>query len=410
MNEKPKINVLFASSKYMPEYSGSGFRAHNQYKRLTAKYPEINVTVVCGSESENTCARYQYDGFEIERIACKPFTKLREGGLWRKYQIARNFNAEYSKTMKMLDGLKTMPDIVHVFGESYAMIAVLNYAIKKGIPAIIELCNEMDTPFMYVPFSHKMWVSSAFPAKYNCVCISERLKKMCQRNGIPEESIWSRPNPVDEDCFYPVDASVKNVFRKKLTKFSEDDKLLLYIANFKTSKNHGFLIDVIKHLPSEFKLYLGGPLEVHGPKAKKHQMLFDEMVKRVKDENLEDRIQIVCGFCKDIGKFYQMADAYMFPTLHEGLGTPMLESISCGLPVVANIIPGITDFWINDGENGFLSELDPKIFAEKTKLALNFSEEHRRSEAEKMIKKTGTEVIDKEYYALINSLIGKKTQ
>jgi glycosyltransferase involved in cell wall biosynthesis len=33
-----------------------------------------------------------------------------------------------------------------------------------------------------------------------------------------------------------------------------------------------------------------------------------------------------------------MADVYMFPTKEEGLGTPMLEAIACGTPVVANNI------------------------------------------------------------------------
>ena len=42
------MKVLLVSSKYQPEYSGSGFRAHHLYKRLSSKF-KINYDVVCNS-------------------------------------------------------------------------------------------------------------------------------------------------------------------------------------------------------------------------------------------------------------------------------------------------------------------------------------------------------------------------
>ena len=38
------MKILLVSSKYHPEYSGSGLRAHNTYKRLKKNYKiEFNV-------------------------------------------------------------------------------------------------------------------------------------------------------------------------------------------------------------------------------------------------------------------------------------------------------------------------------------------------------------------------------
>lgn len=401
---KDKINILLASSKYMPEYAGSGLRAHNQYLRLTDKYREIDVSVLCGSETENSCSDYEIDSLKIKRIACKPHPKLSEG-IIRKFQIAHNFHAEYSETVRYLNSLETKPDLIHVFGKNYVMAAALEFADRNGIPTIIELCNEMDTPFQFVPFPHKLWLKSAgsFSDKYYIVCISEHLKQMCLRNGIPEEKIWRRPNPVDEKRFCPVNDGEKTNLRRELTKFNENDKLLVYVANYRPSKNHGFLLDVMKLLPDEFKLYLGGPIVETGPKAEEHKKLYNDLEERIKNENLQERVQISSGFCKEIEKYYKIADVYPFPTLQEGLGTPMLESISCGVPVVANIIPGATDLWINDGQNGFLAETKAELFAEKIRLASAFPREQMLEEAKKIIKKTGTEVIDKEYYSLINN-------
>ena len=42
------MKVLLVSSKYQPEYSGSGFRAHHLYLRLSSKF-NINYDVVCNS-------------------------------------------------------------------------------------------------------------------------------------------------------------------------------------------------------------------------------------------------------------------------------------------------------------------------------------------------------------------------
>ena len=42
------MKVLLVSSKYLPEYSGSGLRAHNLYKRLCRKF-DIDYDVLCNS-------------------------------------------------------------------------------------------------------------------------------------------------------------------------------------------------------------------------------------------------------------------------------------------------------------------------------------------------------------------------
>ena len=52
-------------------------------------------------------------------------------------------------------------------------------------------------------------------------------------------------------------------------------------------------------------------------------------------------------------KYYQNATVYVLPSYREGLPTTLLEAMSCGLPVVATAISGISDV-IDDYKTGLL--------------------------------------------------------
>ena len=395
------MNILLVSSKYMPEYSGAGFRAHNLYKRLTSANPDIRLTVVCGSETENDCRKYVHDGVNVDRIACKRYPVL-DPQLVRPWHNLCNFRHENAETRKFLTGLRFKPGLIHVFGQNYVTTTAIDFAIRNKIPLMIELVTDLKNPFQYVPFPLKYFLKTRPVDNFTFICISEKLKALCLSNGIRDENIWCRPNPVDEMKFKPVPAEKKCELRRKLTKFADNDKVICYIAKYRPSKNHQFLIEVMKHLPDVFKLFIKGPLVKDGPLAGRDNRYFNEAKELVGRLDLSSRIQVEEGFCENVGEYYQMSDIYAFPSESEGLGTPILESVACGLPVVSNRITGVTDVWIKDGKNGYLSDLEPASFAKKIILASELSGQNMRMESEKILKVAGTEVIDSAYADLIN--------
>src|SRR6185369_2775057 len=68
------VRVLVVSSKYPPEYSGSGHRAHRTYLRLAERFG-IRFRVLARSLTGNEGGRYAVDGAEVTRIANKAARK-----------------------------------------------------------------------------------------------------------------------------------------------------------------------------------------------------------------------------------------------------------------------------------------------------------------------------------------------
>jgi glycosyltransferase involved in cell wall biosynthesis len=59
------------------------------------------------------------------------------------------------------------------------------------------------------------------------------------------------------------------------------------------------------------------------------------------------------GYVQNVGDWLGAFDLFVFPSLHEGLGSTLLDAMSFGLPIVATRVDGIPDI-VHDGENGLL--------------------------------------------------------
>ena len=230
------------------------------------------------------------------------------------------------------------------------------------------------------------------------IAISKKLEELCKTHKV--KNIWMRPNPINENQFFLIDKVEKLKLRNKLTDFSNDDIILTHIATFITQKNHIFLLDVLKRLPKNYKLYLGGTVE-----NTEHMVNFERVQNKIDELDLKDRVILTKKFIENIDEYIKLCDVFLFPTWNEALGTPILEAQACGVPVVANLMYGATDYWIKDSKGGFVVEkFDDKLWAEKIKLALNISNETLRENSSKIIKIASAKNIDAEYFKRIEAI------
>ena len=126
---------------------------------------------------------------------------------------------------------------------------------------------------------------------------------------------------------------------------------------------------------------------------------------KIDELDLKDRVILTKKFIENIDEYIKLCDVFLFPTWNEALGTPILEAQACGVPVVANLMHGSTDYWIKDNKGGFVVEkFDDKLWAEKIKLALNISNETLRENSSKIIKIASAKNIDAEYFKRIEAI------
>ena len=387
------MKILVVSSKYHPEYSGSGFRAHSTYKRLKKKY-KLDFDLITNSNIYKGNKKYLFDGVEVNRIS-SPFKIPKKKSLLRYILICIGIFWEIFYSWRFISKKINEYHLVHTFGNTWTIGFFSWYFSKKDKPVIRELCNDISNPFY--PVQIKNYMKSIFQKKNTLIiAISKKLENLAKKHD--SKNIWLRPNPVDESKFF-IDYENKLYLRQKLTKFNENDTLLSVIANFIENKNQLFVLDVLALLPENYKLLLVGPLK------QENNDYYKLILKKIDILKLNERVDIQVGFVNNFNEYLTSSDVFLFPSKSEGLGTPLLESQTCGIPVVSNYLKDVTDTVIEYGKGGYYLDLDPKKWAEIIKKVVDIPKETKIKNARKISEISSSNVIDHKYFDIINQLI-----
>ena len=387
------MKILLVSSKYQPEYSGSGLRAHSTYRRLKKKY-DISYDTLSNSNQYNGNKKYIYDDVEIIRIS-SPFKIPSKKSFWRLLIIFFGLVWEIFFCWKFIRKKINYYNLLHTFGNSWTIGFLTWYFSKKNKPIIRELCNEISNPLYPIQFQNYMRV--VFKKNNTLIiAISKKLENLAKNFNL--KNIWCRPNPVDENRFF-VDYKNKYFLRSKLTKFDHNDIVLTLVANFIENKNQLFILDVLRLLPSNYKLILSGPLK------SENNFYFNKIKKKIDNLRLNDRVDLKSGFVNNFDEYLKCSDIFLFPSKSEGLGTPILESQLCGIPVISNYIKDVTDTIIKENKGGYFLELNDKEWAETVQKAIKIPQEILIGNAKYMESLCSSKIIDDEYNKKINKLI-----
>ncbi len=387
--------VLLVISKYLPEYTGAAYRIDGLYRRLKSLDENLEIEVLCNSTSEQKSQNYIHDGVKVRRVVF-PF-KLS----FLPKRLRDSLKTYYEAFGSYIYMRKKRPDIIHIVGDSGATRAALIYGRVKKIPRIIELVTCRATPLQYLPL---LRYPEFLKLKQQCavITISAKLADDCKGIGLTG-NVWSRPNPIDGGEFFP-EFDKKHEYRARLSPFSDDDIVISMVAKFMPQKNQIFMIDVLKHLPENYKLLLAGPKAESGIFKERDQKYFEDIKALINKYGLESRVHIVADFVK-AGDYMKAADIYVMPQRSEGLGTPMLEAFACALPVVANANEPAFCQWVENGKNGFLCDMQPEIWGDNIVKALEIPQAKLLENSENIRNIADIDKCDKEYKKLINELI-----
>jgi glycosyltransferase involved in cell wall biosynthesis len=133
-----------------------------------------------------------------------------------------------------------------------------------------------------------------------------------------------------------------------------DGDFLLYTGGMDYRKNVGGLLEAYAGLPTElrgrYKLVIVGRLglaDAHGPFAAQARSL-----------GIADRV-IFTGYVSDeeLVLLYQSATLFVFPSLYEGFGLPVVEALACGAPAIVGRNSSLVE--LVDQEEALFDPVDP---------------------------------------------------
>lgn len=118
-----------------------------------------------------------------------------------------------------------------------------------------------------------------------------------------------------------------------------DNNYLLYIVGtYQPRKNVNKLIDAFKILCSKFDFDYKLIIQVGAGNIP------EEIIRKVKEYNLEEKIKLVGRLSEsELISLISGAKIFIYPSLYEGFGLPVLEAMSQGVPVIASNIASIPE-------------------------------------------------------------------
>ena len=103
-------------------------------------------------------------------------------------------------------------------------------------------------------------------------------------------------------------------------------RYVLSVGSIEPRKNTMLALKALHHLPDDVSLVLVG----------RHTAYTDKLIAYARANGLENRLRILHGVPDaDLPALYAGAEAFVYPSVYEGFGIPIIEAIRCGLPVVA---------------------------------------------------------------------------
>jgi glycosyltransferase involved in cell wall biosynthesis len=169
------------------------------------------------------------------------------------------------------------------------------------------------------------WVPRSVARADHVIAVSEATRRdLIEFYQTPAEKISVLYHGVTTE-FRPVAAAKQTAVRHKYN--LAEQPFILSVGTIQPRKNYQRLIQAFARLDADLDLVIVGGFGWH----------FQEITAEVTRLDLEKRVRFL-GFVADadLPALYSTASLFIYPSLYEGFGLPLLEAMACGTPVVAS--------------------------------------------------------------------------
>ena len=116
------------------------------------------------------------------------------------------------------------------------------------------------------------------------------------------------------------------------------DRVILYVGTIEPRKNLSLLIEAFadrrRRGDLRHQLICAGP----------YGWLCRDIERRVEELGMRDAVRFT-GYVPvaDLPALYNLAEMFVFPSLYEGFGLPVIEAMACGTPVITGPVPALAE-------------------------------------------------------------------
>jgi glycosyltransferase involved in cell wall biosynthesis len=246
-------------------------------------------------------------------------------------------------------------DAHYVYPDGFAAI-LLGRFFKK--PVVVSARGSDIHLYSRLPIIRRLLQYTLHKAD-KVIAVCQALKEGIVWLGIPEEKIVVIPNGVDPAKFYPVQ---KEEAKKALGLPAK--RVILSVGHLTPNKGFDLLIKAVKILYTELdekNLYL---VIVGEGKYRK------ELERIISLLDLDKQVKLTGDIPHhELYRWYSAADLFCLASGEEGWPNVLLESLSCGTPVVATPVGGIPEIIASD-KVGLLTERSEEAIAKTISSAL----------------------------------------
>ena len=161
-----------------------------------------------------------------------------------------------------------------------------------------------------------------------------------------------------------------NEYPETLDKSNDKAINILFVGRIARVRRIEILLQAVAKLSIPFHVTLVGGEEKTSSLSKWGYI--DELKKLCQTLNITDRITFIGPVIQSkLSNWYRKADIFVYPSLYENFGQPILEAAAVGLPVISTPV-GVAKEIITDDETGFLINGEYQELADRiTQLANN---------------------------------------
>jgi glycosyltransferase involved in cell wall biosynthesis len=311
IEDRRAMRIGFDGKRAMFNFTGLGNYSRYVLEILSKYYPENEYDVFVSKKRDNQ---------RMEKLLSQyPDIKMKYASSWGK--MLPSLWRTYGMTGELK---KSNIDIYH--GLSNELPANI---VGKGIKTVVTI---HDLIFLRFPECYPLIDRKIYAHKFRKACIdSDRIiavsectkKDIVKLFDIPEEKITVIYQGCDRSFTIPATEERKITVRDK---YQLPQRYILNVGSIEKRKNALLAVKAMEKIHKDIHLVIVGRRTEYAA----------ELEKYASGKGLKDRIHIKDNVSfADLPAVYQQAELFVYPSIYEGFGIPIVEALNSGIPVIA---------------------------------------------------------------------------